>query len=155
MTETSLQTNAWFPYECYDHRDRKKKIRVQRSQRSNGNALVCYCSDGSDCDHFNRLKNSISAILAITVTEIPQMAFALADIQITLYRSLNFGFCSDNSSIFFRDRSDHMETRHIKGDSSKSIHLKTRYVESHSFIFQCLHEKYTLSFLFITNVTKI
>lgn len=48
-----------------------KKIRVLRSQRSNGNALVCYCSDRSDCDHFNRLKNSISAILAITVTEIP------------------------------------------------------------------------------------
>ena len=49
--------------------------RVQRSQRSCENTLVCHRSDRSDRDHCNRWdeKFSMSAILAIVAIEVFQM----------------------------------------------------------------------------------
>ena len=78
----------------------------------------------------DKTSSIVSAMLAITAIEISPMAFASADTQI-IYRSLNFGFCSNDSSFSFffprsqpsncNNRGDHMETRH-KGDSSKIKH---------------------------------
>ena len=74
------------------------KKRVQRSQCSYGNALVCYCSDRSDCGRWDR-NISISAIMAIAAIKLSQMAFISADMQIIsiaefwfLQRSLVFFF---------------------------------------------------------------